>query len=397
MDYQHLTNLASSPPCSSFRRVGLILGLCAAVIGAFSCSPSGTNRRDPGGLFQSELQQTFQKDGLSQCVLSWATEKVSSDGPGHEIHHVKIVVPRAALFEPAGRAVESIAVRQKLTYKRLATPKSGNGYILYEIAQGRQRISVVLLVPLSQMKYPAETRFPAEVAEPSKIELPSHFTGGYRIAIIIDDLGADLNAAEALSRMPEHVTFSILPKQRYTRETAALAQARGIEIMVHLPLEPEAREGLSIGPKTILTSMSFHEVEALFNEDVDDVPHAVGINNHMGSKVTPDRAMMMEILTLTKMRGLFFIDSRTTPETQAYSVARELGVPANFRSVFLDDKADVDYTEHQLDVLLKRMLQQGTAIAIGHPYPTTIEALRRKLPEIELRGVKIVFASHLVS
>jgi polysaccharide deacetylase 2 family uncharacterized protein YibQ len=117
----------------------------------------------------------------------------------------------------------------------------------------------------------------------------------------------------------------------------------------------------------------------------------------MGSKATSDRALMAELLALTKLHRFYFIDSRTTPATLGYAMAREMGVPTNFRSVFLDDKKNVPYTEYQLDVLLKRMLNQGSAIAIGHPYPTTIEALRKKLPEFERRGVKIVFVSDLVS
>jgi polysaccharide deacetylase 2 family uncharacterized protein YibQ len=381
----------------TIERVATAFWIVFVLMLAVSCGRSKGLREDQGRAFQKELQEALLKGGLADCPVTLATERVNADGDFQEIRHIKIVAPDMSRLEQVGRVVERVARRDNLSCKKLESPKRGNGFILYEVGRGRQRLCAVLLIPASSSSTQTAVRFPADEVLPVKIDLPRYFRGDYRIAIIIDDLGADWNAAESLSKFPQRVTFSILPDRKFTRETAELAQASGKEVMIHLPMEPEAREGLAIGPRTILTTMSTVEVESLFNELVANVPFAVGMNNHMGSKVTPNRALMMEVLTLAKMHNLFFIDSRTTPATQAYAVARELGVPTNFRSVFLDDKAKVGYTEHQLDVLLKRMLEHGSAIAIGHPFRSTIEALQERLPEFERRGVKIVFASDLVS
>ncbi|MDD5544711.1 MAG: divergent polysaccharide deacetylase family protein [Acidobacteriia bacterium] len=347
-------------------------------------------------LFQSHLQNALQSGELASCPVSLATEVHKAKDQRLEVRHIKIILKTPAQLQAAQDLVESAARETEMSVKKWTTSPQGGGYVLYEVGDGTTRLaSVLLMIPPVPEQIP--TRLPIEEPPSKVISLPKYFRGDYKISIIIDDMGADWHAAEALSRLPEPLTWSIFPEEKYSQETARLAQTSGKEVMVHLPLEPEAREGLTLRPKTILTSMSPQEVESIFNEDLKSVPHAVGINNHMGSRATTDRSLMREILTLARMHSLFFIDSRTTPETQAYLVAKELGVPTNFRSVFLDDRQDLRYTEHQLDVLLQRMLKQGSAIAIGHPFPTTIEALRRRLPEFERRGVHIVLVSQLVS
>ncbi|MBZ5552016.1 MAG: divergent polysaccharide deacetylase family protein [Acidobacteriia bacterium] len=362
-----------------------------------SCQQIPRPKENRGALFHAELKQALRGGDLAACKPTVATEPAGTDGGIQEMTHMKIVAPNRIVLQQAGAAVEKIASRYELSYKRWVSPKDGTDFVLYEVSEGKNRVSSILLTLESQTEPRRTATLPPDEIEPSKIDLPKFFQGDYRVSIIIDDLGADLSVAEELVKLPQNLTFSIIPELKYTQKTAELAKSNGKEIMVHLPMEPEAHEGLVIEPKTILSSMSPSEVESIFQEMVANVPFAVGMNNHMGSKATPNRALMAEVLALAKLRGLYFIDSRTTPATQGYAVAREMGVPTNFRSVFLDDKRNVPYTEYQLDVLLKRMLKQGSAIAIGHPYPSTIEALRRKLPEFERRGVKIVFASELVS
>lgn len=379
----------------AIRRMGsFVLALFTVMLG--SCTPAPVERKEPANAFHTELKQSLQREPLSACAVTITSERVSTDGAVREVKHVKVIAPDRALLEQVEGTVQRTAADHGLSFRRWAAPPEETGFVLYEISEGRRRVSSILIMPRSEVGAGTAPTLPPDEPEPSKIILPRIFHGDYKVSIIIDDLGADLAVAEELSKLRQNVTFSIIPELKYSRETAELAKASGKEVMIHLPMEPEAHEGLVIEPKTILAAMSPTEIESTFNELVAGVPFAVGINNHMGSKVTPNRALMSEVLALTKLHGLFFIDSRTTPATQAYTIAREMGVPTNFRSVFLDDKKEVSYTEYELDVLLKRMLKQGSAIAIGHPFPSTVEALRRKLPELERRGVKIVFASELV-
>ncbi len=363
-----------------------------------SCRRAELSLADRVARFHSSVEESFKSSRLAACQVTIVNGSVKGGNAPAENEHIRIVAPDQAALQAAQRAVEELIDDQGLGSKRWASPKDGTGYVLYQVSFGKQRVSSVLIMPVTKAASRGIRILPRdEPVELAKVKLPEYFNGNYEISIVIDDLGSDLSAAKALTQLHDNITFSIIPGQRFSRQTAELAKLNGKEVMVHLPLEPEPHERVSLEQKTILTSMSSAEVETIFEEDVDSIPYAVGFNNHMGSKATANRALMTEILALAKLRGLYFIDSRTTAATQAYEIAHELGVRADFRSVFLDDVADVHYTEGQLDVLLKRMLIQGSAIAIGHPFPTTIEALRQRLPEIERRGVKVVFASQIVS
>jgi len=126
------------------------------------------------------------------------------------------------------------------------------------------------------------------------------------------------------------------------------------------------------------------------------VPHAIGANNHEGSRATADARLMTELMPLLRARGLFFIDSRTTAATVAYDEAKRAGVRAASRNVFLDDTPTRDAVLAQLDVAARDAMRERYAIAIGHPHPETIAALREGVPRLERRGIRIVFASELV-
>jgi uncharacterized protein len=217
-----------------------------------------------------------------------------------------------------------------------------------------------------------------------------------RAAIIIDDLGHDLAAAKRLLDLPYPLTFSVLPDLEYSVRTAEEAFARGNEVMLHLPMEPEPGAPALPGPGEIKVGMTGEEVARIVEHDLSSVPHTRGVNNHMGSRATADPALMAAVMKVLAERRLFFVDSRTTAETTALSEARRMGVPAFYRSVFLDDTETVDYSLGQLRQFRRTVEENGVAIAIGHPHPTTIAALAQFLPELERDGIELVPASELV-
>lgn len=218
-----------------------------------------------------------------------------------------------------------------------------------------------------------------------------------RAAIIIDDLGQDLAAARKLLDLPYPLTFSVLPHLVHSARTAEEAHTRGREVMLHLPMEPEPGAPAGPGPGEIKVGMSGGEVERIVAGDLGTVPYARGVNNHMGSRATADAALMAEVMGSLAGRRLFFVDSRTTKETVALGAARRAGVPAFYRSVFLDDTETVPYSLGQLRQFRRVIEEKGAAIAIGHPYHSTIEALREFLPELEADDIQLVPASELVS
>lgn len=217
-----------------------------------------------------------------------------------------------------------------------------------------------------------------------------------RIAVVIDDLGQNLAAARALLRIRAPLTFSIMPHLPYSEETAREAHQQGVEVMLHLPMQPLADSAPDVSAREIKVGMGRDEVARIFENDLASVPYASGVNNHMGSRATSDRRLMEEVMNQLARRRLFFIDSRTTAESVALDVAREDRVPAFYRSVFLDDTRSVPYTLRQFHELVRVAQKNGVALAIGHPYPTTIAALAQALPELERENIQLVRASELV-
>ncbi|MFZ0333541.1 MAG: divergent polysaccharide deacetylase family protein [Candidatus Acidiferrales bacterium] len=215
-----------------------------------------------------------------------------------------------------------------------------------------------------------------------------------RLAIIIDDIGSDQAAAEALLKMPYPLTLSVLPSQAHSTEIADETYRRGDEVMLHLPMEFQGTAAKA-EPVELRAGMSVGEVHGLLDQMLAQVPHAVGVNNHEGSLATAQPQLMAELMEDLRGRKLFFIDSRTTVATVAYSAAEQAGVPAASRKVFLDDVETREAILRQLDLAARDAAAEGSAIAIGHPHPVTIAALTEGLPGIKSR-VRIVFASALV-
>jgi polysaccharide deacetylase 2 family uncharacterized protein YibQ len=224
---------------------------------------------------------------------------------------------------------------------------------------------------------------------------PNQQPGQARLAIILDDLGNDRGAAEAIFALHVPITLSVLPYHGHSQEIAQQARARGCEVLLHLPMQslgnemPE-REELRPG-------LSRDEVEAMVTKMLDALPEADGVNNHQGSQATANGALMNELMPVLKDAGVFYVDSRTTAATVAYDTARQDGVKTGFRNVpFLDDIANKEAVERQLQIAIRGARRKGEAIAIGHPHPATLAALREMLPEAKKQGVRLVFASDLV-
>ena len=211
--------------------------------------------------------------------------------------------------------------------------------------------------------------------------------------LIIDDLGFEGQPLERVMTLDPNVNVAILPNGTRAAEFAERLNARGFEILCHLPMEPKGRE--TPGANAILTSMSDDEIARTTRANVDAVPFARGVNNHMGSRATMDRRVMNGVLGALP-QGMYFIDSRTTGGSVAADVARELNVPTATRHVFLDDIATESNVRRQLENLADAAHERGVAIGIGHPYPVTLRVLADVLPELKARGFRLVRASEVV-
>ncbi|MCG8549700.1 MAG: divergent polysaccharide deacetylase family protein, partial [Desulfobacterales bacterium] len=129
--------------------------------------------------------------------------------------------------------------------------------------------------------------------------------------------------------------------------------------------------------------------------DIHAVPGTVGVNNHMGSRLTADSDKMNQIFTVLKQKNLFFIDSRTSVESKGEESARMFQLKFSHRDVFLDNFQNVEYISGQIQKLIKQANDHGSAIGIGHPHQATLDALKRELPKLKGK-VRLVPASQLV-
>jgi polysaccharide deacetylase 2 family uncharacterized protein YibQ len=216
-----------------------------------------------------------------------------------------------------------------------------------------------------------------------------------RLAIILDDFGYDRAAADTLLALPFPLTVAVIPHLPLSTEVAEEAFRRGDQVLLHLPMESES-DGAKPEEIELHVGMTPAQVDEALAGMLDSVPHAVGVNNHQGSRATADPALMQALMPALRQRGLFFIDSRTTAATVAYDTAERDGVRAASRKVFLDDTPTREAILAQLDLAARDALRDGWSIAIGHPHPATIGALREGVPRLEARGIRLVFASDVV-
>lgn len=241
---------------------------------------------------------------------------------------------------------------------------------------------------------PEASQGPAVGPGPETAPAP-HGPGRARVAIIFDDAGYSLRAAREVMALGRPVTISILPSLPYSTQIAEEAPAHGVQVILHLPLEPD-NAALSVGPGGVTVDMSDQAIRSTVAADLATVPTAVGANNHMGSRGTSDPRVMRDVMGVIRARRLFFVDSLTSPRSIAARIAREMGVPTGVRAVFLDNRDEEGYVRTQLQELIGIAQARGRAIAIGHVGKVTARVLRGMLPEFDEAGMQLVFVSQLV-
>ncbi len=215
-----------------------------------------------------------------------------------------------------------------------------------------------------------------------------------QIAIIIDDLGVVRDKTLAMIDIAAPLTLSFLPYAPDLPDLTDLARRRGHELMLHLPMEPKGDN--NPGPHALQTEDPDGKIRQDIAFDLSRFSGYVGINNHMGSAFTEDRRGLAILLDEVGKRGLLVLDSRTSPKSLLAAMATQRAIPNMTRDIFLDNEQDVSYIMGQLAKLEQVARRRGNAVAIGHPYSQTIQALSRWLPTLQQKGIAIVPLSHLV-
>ena len=214
------------------------------------------------------------------------------------------------------------------------------------------------------------------------------------IVLIVDDMGNNMALGEEALQLPGPINYAFLPHRHTSTLLAEKAHRLNKEVLLHAPMSNVHNKPLGEGALTM--QMNKQEFTKVLESNIDSIPYAQGVNNHMGSLLTQMPRQMGWLMTVLKQRQLYFIDSRTSAETAAESVAIFHQLPNLRRHVFLDNDRDINAIDHQFEQLLKIARHQPVTVAIGHPYPETIKLLQRKLPSLQLRGYRLALASDVM-
>ena len=215
------------------------------------------------------------------------------------------------------------------------------------------------------------------------------------IAIVIDDMGLDRKRTARVLDLDARLTVAYLPYSPDVKKQTAVAQSKGHEVIVHLPMQPE-RSTANPGPDFLEVNIAAEELRARIKKNLDAFTGYEGINNHMGSKFTRDATGIDVLMDELKKRDLFFLDSKTAADSVAEDMAFKNGVPTTHRDVFLDHFDDAARVEKALMQTERIARKNGSAIAIGHPKDVTIEALQKWLPTLEEKGFQLAPVAEVI-
>jgi polysaccharide deacetylase 2 family uncharacterized protein YibQ len=352
---------------------------------------TAASRQKKGKKSQPDLPSQLKKIGVGLMVLV----AVCLTGA---------MVADLLIQRPAPVPSENTAIRTVLPPGTTGTPKKplppGTPSKGFDESQGAEHIAPQSGL-MEKNGHPVlyevfeETVIPPRT-EPGSRPVRESGDGLFEIALIIDDIGYDQKMALALYALEPNISFSILPWSPHGRAIAGILRDRGAHIMLHLPMEPIQYPDVNPGPGALLTGMSPDELIIQLEKNLEEVPGASGVNNHMGSRLTTEAGQMYQVFTILKKRNLFFVDSMTARRSQCRAAARLLQVRFGERDVFLDNVQEQAYITGQFAQLKKIAQKHGHAIGIGHPYAATLETLKTELPKIKGK-FRVVPVSRMVA
>ncbi len=223
--------------------------------------------------------------------------------------------------------------------------------------------------------------------------------GPKKIAIVIDDLGNDMQGTKEIMELPVPFTVAVMPFLPTTKRDAEWAHSLGHDVLVHMPMEPVKGKKSWLGPGALTTDLSDEEIRRRVIAAIEEVPYAIGINNHMGSKVTADKRMMRIVLEVCKEKHMIYLDSKTTPKSVVPMVAQDLNFRTLENNIFMDDIYTREHIVKQALKVLKHVDDHDTTVVIGHVGPPgkhTAAVLKQTIPSIQKKA-QFVTISKLVS
>lgn len=341
------------------------------------------------GAFTKKKKFISEKEALDQIVIEKISEHgISTDSidqyqDSEGALHLLIDLPFNTYRELEFHLEKEFQKTKASVLKKEEQQSDDKNYYLWEVIGKRKEKLIILFSCLKE--------------EPKKEKKPFREEGKNKVAIIIDDMGYSLRAIKEICSIKIPLTIAVLPFSPLAKEIAQIAFQNGLEVILHLPLESINNQGDNNWTKGIIHSkMSKEEVIKAVDKSLEQVPHVIGANNHMGSKITANEIFMKIILERLKESKLFFVDSRTTTQSVAYKTAQSLGLPSTYRDVFLDTETDEDFIRKKMIELFKLAQKKGQALGICHPTPETLKVLKENIHLVDKYNLEPVFASQIV-
>ena len=348
---------------------------------------------ESGPGFEGEME-----DRIEALAARYGTSKVTRDDPIRKVDGVfvrtwRVVMPDVDAVESFVADLTEEVVARQAAFEPVEPEPGDAARVRIDVGVeafdlhleiDASRVAVVTLQPT-----PSPSPAPTPTVRPT---LPADARG--RLAILLDDAGQTTDLVARATGLPDEVGIAVLPFLPKSSETASAFDRAGHEVWLHLPME--ANGGENPGPGAVKVDMTPTEVRIAVHSALTSVPHAVGVNNHMGSRATADLRTMTWVMQELSVRDVAFLDSRTTIRTVAEDAARAQGVPTGRRHVFLDNERTRAAVMTQLEEAVYRARADGQAIAIGHLNPVTVGVLEDQLPGLSRRGVDLVRPSALM-
>jgi polysaccharide deacetylase 2 family uncharacterized protein YibQ len=333
---------------------------------------------------------------MTAILLIFVVDEVLWDGERPYITKMKeqYYAEQAAKLQREREAIEAL-LPPKVVY-----PETGEAYFEAPVEEEKiNELDLQSLVIENEEKQPKEKE--EIIAKPKikqdepKLTTKPAIGKKPKIAIVIDDVGMNLTQSRAAIALDPNVTIALLPYAEKVKEMAAEAKARGNEIIIHTPMEAMSSD-VNLGSMALRTGMNPSDFNDEFLKISQSFEGYVGVNNHMGSRLTQDKQAMGLLMRLLKAQGLYFLDSRTINTSIAAETAAFYGVPYAVRDVFLDHEDTPEFVANALKKTEGVARRAGAAIAIGHPKKNTMQALQKWIPTLEQKGFELVPLSALI-
>ena len=215
-----------------------------------------------------------------------------------------------------------------------------------------------------------------------------------QLALVIDDFGYRQHNEEQIIKLSTDITVAVLPHSPNAKRIANMAHEQGNDVIIHLPMAPMGKQPLE--KDTLFPTMSETEINRIVNNAIERVPHAIGVNNHMGSLMTSNLNGMQYVMKALSPHSMFFLDSKTIGKTAVKTAASGYNIPVVVRDVFLDDQQNEHAISQQFELAIQVARKKGVAIAIGHPHPQTLNVLKNRLAQLP-SDITLIKVSKLVT